>query len=199
MGCRFIAGIDEAGRGPLAGPVVVAAVVFEPEVIIEGVNDSKQLSESKRNELYDKIQERALAVHIEIINHETIDKINILQASLMGMRACAEQLSIRPDFLLIDGNQLPFPDTHPLGTRQRAMVKGDSKSFSIAAASILAKVTRDRLMNEYDPIFPSYRFAQNKGYPTPDHIAAIRAHGLSAIHRKTFCAQFLQEQLGFDF
>ncbi len=199
MGCRHVAGVDEAGRGPLAGPVVVAGVVFEPRVIIDGVNDSKQLSESERNRFYDIICEKAAAFHVEIVNHEMIDKINILQASLYGMRRCVELLSIKADFVLVDGNKLPFPDHHPFGTKQRAIVKGDGKSFTIAAASILAKVTRDRLMTEYDTIFPHYHFARHKGYPTPEHIQAIKDHGLSTIHRKTFCMQFLQEQLNLGF
>ena len=199
MGCRHVIGMDEAGRGPLAGPVVVAGVVFEPETIIEGVTDSKQLSEQEREKFFEMIRERATAFHVEIVNHETIDKINILQASLYGMRQCADLLTVKPDFILVDGNKLPFPDHHAFGTKQRAIVKGDSKSFSIAAASILAKVTRDRLMNEYDPIFPQYNFARHKGYPTPEHIRAIKEYGLSTIHRKTFCMQFLQEQLGFGF
>ncbi len=199
MGCRHVIGIDEAGRGPLAGPVVVAGVVFEPGFLIEGVTDSKQLTEKEREEFYGTICRNARAYHVEIVNHETIDKINILQASLYGMRQCVERISLNPDFILVDGNKLPFPENHPFGSKQRAIVKGDAKSFTIAAASILAKVTRDRLMTEYDPIFPGYGFARHKGYPTPEHIYAIKKHGLSTIHRKTFCMQFLQEQLGFGF
>lgn len=191
-----VAGVDEAGRGPLAGPVVVAGAIFEKNVIIEGVTDSKQLTESEREEFFQIIQQRALAFHIEIIDHAQIDKINILQASLLGMRRCVEKMHLQPDFVLIDGNMEAFPKSHYYGSRQKAIVKGDSKSFTIAAASILAKVTRDRLMVEYDKIFPQYDFAKHKGYPTPEHIAAIKQYGLSTIHRKTFCAGILNEQFG---
>ncbi|MBL7995265.1 ribonuclease HII [bacterium] len=196
---RCVAGTDEAGRGPLAGPVVAAAVIFEKDFIIEGVTDSKQLNEVQRETFFEVIQKQALAFHIAIIDHEQIDKINILQASLKGMRECIESMPIKADYVLIDGNAEAFPKNHFYGTRQKAIVKGDSKSFSIAAASILAKVTRDRLMVEYDKIFPLYQFAKHKGYPTPDHISAIRKHGLSTIHRKTFCAGILHEQLGLEF
>ena len=195
----YVAGTDEAGRGPLAGPVVAAGVIFEKGFIIEGVTDSKQLTESQREDFFDVIQKHALAFHISIIDHEQIDKINILQASLKGMRECIESMPVKADYVLIDGNAEAFPKNHYYGTRQKAIVKGDSKSFSIAAASILAKVTRDRLMVEYDKVFPCYQFAKHKGYPTPIHIEAIKKHGLSTIHRKTFCAGILNEQfvLGF--
>ncbi|NUM82276.1 ribonuclease HII [bacterium] len=196
FGHPHVAGVDEAGRGPLAGPVVVAGAIFEKDAIIDGVMDSKQLTESQREEFFEIIQQRALAFHIEIIDHAQIDKINILQASLLGMRRCVEKMHIQPDFVLIDGNMEAFPKSHYYGSRQKAIVKGDSKSFTIAAASILAKVTRDRLMSEYDKIFPQYDFAKHKGYPTPEHIAAIKKYGLSTIHRKTFCAGILNEQFG---
>ena len=194
-----VAGTDEAGRGPLAGPVVAAAVIFEKNFIIEGVTDSKQLTESRREGFFELIQKHALAFHVSIIDHEQIDKINILQASLKGMRECIESMPLKADYVLIDGNAEAFPKNHYYGTRQKAIVKGDSKSFSIAAASILAKVTRDRLMAEYDKIFPHYQFAKHKGYPTPVHIEAIKKHGLSTIHRKTFCAGILNEQYGLGF
>lgn len=197
-GHDHVAGVDEAGRGPLAGPVVVAAVVFRPYVLIDGVYDSKQVSPGEREQLYEQIQKEALAFHIEIVSNETIDKYNILQASLMGMRACVERLTVRPDFVLVDGNQEPFPRSHYFGTRQRTIVRGDALSFTIAAASILAKVTRDRLMVEYDRIFPQYSFAQHKGYPTPDHIEALRQYGVCTIHRRTFCMGLLSEQYGLD-
>ncbi len=190
-----VAGVDEAGRGPLAGPVVVAGAIFEKDFIIEGVTDSKQLTEEQRECFFDIIQKNALSFHVAIIDHEHIDKINILQASLLGMRECVEKMHIRADFVLIDGNHEAFPSNHRYGTRQRAIVKGDANSFTIAAASILAKVTRDRLMIEYDKIFPQYNFARHKGYPTPEHIEAVRQFGLSTIHRKTFCAGILHEQL----
>lgn len=199
QGYTCLAGVDEAGRGPLAGPVVVAGVIFRPGTFIKGVTDSKMLTEKERENFFEQIQEQAQAFHVEIIPHDVIDKINILQASLKGMRACAEKMSVKPDFVLADGNKAPFPSGHHYYSRQRAVVKGDARSFTIAAASILAKVTRDRLMTEYDRIFPQYQFAKNKGYPTPEHIQLVRQYGLSAIHRKTFCTHILQEQLGFQF
>ena len=196
---NYVAGTDEAGRGPLAGPVVAAAVIFAKHFIIDGVTDSKQLTEDQRENFFEQIQQQALAFHIAIIDHEQIDKINILQASLKGMRECIESMPIKADFVLIDGNATAFPHSHYYGTRQKAIVKGDAKSFSIAAASILAKVTRDRLMVEYDKVFPQYQFAKHKGYPTPIHIEAIKRHGLSTIHRKTFCAGILLEQFELGF
>lgn len=195
-GFSRIVGTDEAGRGPLAGPVVVAGVVFEKHALIEGVTDSKALVESEREHFFELIQQKALAYHIAIIGHEEIDRINILQASLMGMRECVEKLPIKADYVLVDGHMEPFPKNHEYGNKQRAIIKGDAKSFTIAAASILAKVTRDRLMVEYDRIFPKYYFAKNKGYPTPEHVEALRTHGLSTVHRRTFCAGILSEQLG---
>jgi ribonuclease HII len=193
-----VAGVDEAGRGPLAGPVVVAGAIFEKDFIIEGVTDSKQLREEQREFFFDLIQKNALSFHVAIIDHAQIDKINILQASLLGMRECVQNMPVRADFVLIDGNHEAFPRNHYYGARQRAIVRGDANSFTIAAASILAKVTRDRLMVEYDKIFPQYHFAQHKGYPTPDHIEALKRHGMSTIHRKTFCAGILNDQLGLE-
>ncbi len=198
-GHPHVAGVDEAGRGPLAGPVVVAGVVFPKDMFIEGVTDSKQLTAVQRESFFDIIREKALSFHIEIIGHDTIDKINILQASLLGMRTCVERLHTKPDFVLIDGNHDAFPKSDYYGPRQRALVKGDAKSFTIAAASILAKVTRDRLMTQYHNIFPQYDFARNKGYPTPEHVAALKEFGMCTIHRRTFCAGLLQEQFGLDF
>ncbi len=191
---HHVAGVDEAGRGPLAGPVVVAGVIFEKDYIIEGVTDSKQLSEEEREKFFDIIQKNAKSFHIAIIGHDQIDKINILQASLLGMRECVEKMHIKADYVLIDGNHDAFPPNHYYATRQKPIVKGDSRSFTIAAASILAKVTRDRLMMEYDKIFPAYQFAKNKGYPTADHVAALKEHGISSIHRKSFCNGILSEQ-----
>ncbi|HMV25782.1 MAG TPA: ribonuclease HII [bacterium] len=198
-GHPHVAGVDEAGRGPLAGPVVVAGAIFERDFVIEGVTDSKQLTEERREFFFNTIQSSALAFHIEIIDHEKIDKINILQASLLGMRMCVEKMRIPADFVLIDGNSEAFPKNNTYHTRQRPIVKGDAKSFTIAAASILAKVTRDRLMVEYDKIFPQYGFAKHKGYPTADHIQALKKHGLCMIHRKTFCAGIMNEQMGLEF
>lgn len=197
-GMTHVAGVDEAGRGPLAGPVVVAGAVFPQGFLMEGVTDSKQLTADLREEFFDQIQGHALCFHIEIISNEDIDRYNILQASLMGMRACVEKMSLKVDYVLVDGNHEPFPRPHHYGSRQKAIIKGDALSFTIAAASILAKVTRDRLMVEYDRVFPQYQFAKHKGYPTPEHTEALRAYGMCTIHRRTFCAGILTEQFGLD-
>ena len=180
-GYSLVAGIDEAGRGPLAGPVVSAAVVL-PEIFrIDGVDDSKKLTPKKRADLFHRIQKSALAVGVGIVEVETIDRINILQAALLSMAKAVENLAIQPDYLLIDG---PFPI--PLDLPQNALPKGDSLSISIAAASIIAKVMRDRMMVDYDILYPEYGFSKHKGYPTKAHREAIQRWGCSPIHRKTF-------------
>lgn len=180
-GKKFIAGIDEAGRGPLAGPVVAAAVVFAPGTMIPGVNDSKKLSPKKREMLYDLIYEKALAVGIGLCDEEIIDRINILQATYRAMKIAVADLSLPPDYILVDGREIPnFP------VPQTAIVRGDGTSFSIAAASIIAKVTRDRIMIRMDRQYPQYGFAQHKGYPTKKHIQAIIKQGRCAIHRTSF-------------
>jgi ribonuclease HII len=180
-GYSLIAGIDEAGRGPLAGPVVSAAVVLPENFSIGDVDDSKKLTPKKRADLFPRIQEAALAVGVGIVGAETIDRINILQAALLSMAMAVENLAIQPDFLLIDG---PFPI--PLDLPQNALPKGDSLSITIAAASIIAKVTRDRMMVNFDRTYPEYGFAKHKGYPTRTHREAILRFGCSPIHRKTF-------------
>lgn len=180
-GHSLIAGIDEAGRGPLAGPVVSAAVVLPEIFSIDDVDDSKKLTPKKRADLFPRIQEAALAVGVGIVGPETIDSINILQAALLSMAKAVENLAIQPDYLLIDG---PFPI--PLNVSQKPLPKGDSLSISIAAASIIAKVTRDRMMEDYDRTYPEYGFSKHKGYPTKTHREAIRKFGCSPIHRKTF-------------
>jgi len=180
-GYSLIAGIDEAGRGPLAGPVVSAAVVLPETFSIVDVDDSKKLTPKKRAGLFPGIQETALAVGVGIVEPETIDSINILQAALLSMAKAVENLVIQPDFLLIDG-----PFTIPLNLPQNPLPKGDSLSISIAAASIIAKVTRDRMMVDFDRIYPEYGFSKHKGYPTRAHRDAIRKFGCSPIHRKTF-------------
>lgn len=180
-GHSLIAGIDEAGRGPLAGPVVSAAVVLPEIFSINDVDDSKKLTPKKRADLFPRIQEAALAVGVGIVGPETIDSINILQAALLSMAKAVENLAIQPDYLLIDG---PFPI--PLNVPQKPLPKGDSLSISIAAASIIAKVTRDRMMEDYDRTYPEYGFSKHKGYPTKTHREAIRKFGCSPIHRKTF-------------
>lgn len=180
-GKKLIAGIDEAGRGPLAGPVVAAAVLFAQNIFIPGVNDSKKLSPSRREMFYDLIQEKAVAIGVGICNEKVIDRINILQATFLAMKEAIAALSVQPDHVLVDGVSISN-----FNFSQTAIPGGDSKSFSIAAASIIAKVTRDRLMVEYDRQFPQYSFAQHKGYPTKQHIQAIIKHGFCAIHRMSF-------------
>lgn len=180
-GYRVIAGVDEAGRGPLAGPVVASAVILPQDCDLPGLDDSKKLTERQRETQYDLILKTSLGYAIGIVDHETIDVINILQAARLAMKQAVEQLSDQPDFLLIDGNQ-------PIETeiRQQTIVGGDGKSASIAAASILAKVTRDRLMHEYHALYPQYQFQQHKGYGTRLHRDLIQMHGPCPIHRKTF-------------
>ncbi len=187
-----IAGIDEAGRGPLAGPVVVAGVILAPQEVIVGLDDSKKLSSKKREQLFDLILEKAVDWKIEIISEKIIDEINILQASLKGMKIVAESFDPAPELCLLDGNFLP----KELHLKSLAVVKGDGKYASIAAASILAKVTRDRIMVEMHKKFPQYNFAANKGYPTREHLAAIQKYGIIEHHRRSFSPV---KQLVFDF
>ena len=183
----YLAGIDEAGRGPLAGPVVAAAVILPAECELTGIDDSKKISEAKRNILFDDINRFAVAIGIGICDEKIIDEINILQATFLAMKRAVSALTVDPGCLLIDGNKtMPqhisghqFPDQVPV-------VKGDSKSLSIAAASIVAKVTRDRIMKQYDEKYPEYGFARHKGYPTKAHFEAIEQFGICAIHRKSF-------------
>jgi len=175
------AGVDEAGRGPLAGPVVAAAVIFPAKINIVGLDDSKKLSPKKREELYPQIQAEAIAYGVAIVSREVIDEINIMQASRLAMKKAVELLQPVPDLLLIDGNQ-KIDST----LDQWAIVKGDSKSLSIAAASVLAKVTRDRIMEDYHKLYPQYEFHRHKGYGTKLHRALIEKHGPCPIHRSTF-------------
>lgn len=181
QGHTYIAGVDEVGRGPLAGPVVTAAVILKRGALIEGINDSKKLSEKKREELYDIIMREALAVSVASESHTVIDEINILNATKKAMKQAIMSLEITPDLVLIDAVKL---DDLPM--EQNNIIKGDAKSISIAAASIIAKVTRDRLMVEEAKNYPAYGFDSNKGYGTVGHIAAIKEKGLCPIHRKTF-------------
>lgn len=187
-GCNFIAGMDEAGRGPLAGPVCVACVVMPlgDDDIIEGVNDSKKLSEKKREELFEKIKEKALSYSIEFVDEKTIDKINILQATKLGMKRAVEHISVPIDMLYVDA-----VDKLDISVPYQSIIKGDAKSYSIAAASILAKVSRDRLMTKYDEFYPEYHFAKHKGYGTKEHIELLKKFGPSAMHRKTFIKHFV--------
>ncbi|HPI38561.1 MAG TPA: ribonuclease HII [Ignavibacteriaceae bacterium] len=186
---RIIAGVDEAGRGPLAGPVIAAAVIFSPEVDIEGINDSKKLSEKRRDELFPLIVEKALCFAYDIVSNKTIDEINILNASLLAMKNASESLKIKPDLVLIDGNK-----AFNSSLNTKAIIKGDANSFSIAAASIVAKVLRDKIMIDLHDDFPAYNWAKNKGYPTKEHIAAIKAKGATPFHRKSFLRNILGEQ-----
>ena len=180
-GCRAIAGVDEAGRGPLAGPVVAAAVILPAGLILPGVDDSKKLTAAMREKLFEVISREAISVGVGIGDHELIDRINILQATLRAMRDAVESLIPNPDFLLIDGIS-----NIPINTPQKTVKQGDSLSISIAAASIIAKVTRDRMMNEYDLLYPGYGFASHKGYGAASHLAAIAELGPSPIHRRSF-------------
>lgn len=185
-GYLYIGGIDEAGRGPLAGPVVASVVVFKKDTKIEGVNDSKKLSEAKRDELFEVIKKEALDYGIGIVNNEEIDEFNILNATYMAMKKAINCLKQAPDYILVDAATIPGIDI-----AQNPIVKGDSKSISIAAASILAKVTRDSIMYQYDRVYPEYGFKSHKGYGTKEHYEAIEKHGITPIHRKSFLKNIL--------
>lgn len=186
-GFKVICGVDEAGRGPLAGPVAAAAVILPDNCMIEGLNDSKKLTEKKREALFPIIQEQAVAWSVGLASEKEIDEINILQATFLAMKRAIEGLSVKPDCVLIDGNRLPSK----LDMEARAIVKGDSKSASIAAASVLAKVTRDRMLEELDKEYPEYGFAKHKGYPTKAHYEAIEKYGILDIHRRSFLKKYL--------
>lgn len=188
QGYKFVCGIDEAGRGPLAGPVCAAAVILPPDLDFEGVNDSKKLSEKKREMLYDEITEKAVSWSVAFASVNEIEKHNILGATYLAMERAVESLKIPADFALIDGNRTPPGLKIPSET----VVKGDSKSLSIAAASIIAKVTRDRLLAEYDALYPQYKFLQHKGYGTKVHIEAIKEFGPCDIHRPSFIKNFIK-------
>lgn len=183
-----LCGIDEVGRGPLAGPVVAGAVILPQDCEILYLNDSKKLSEKKREQLYDEIMEKAVAVGIGAVSPERIDEINILQATYEAMRIAISKLPVRPDLLLNDAVTIPQVDIP-----QVPIIKGDAKSVSIAAASIVAKVTRDRMMVQYEELYPGYEFASNKGYGSARHIAALKETGPCPIHRKTFIKNFVKE------
>lgn len=182
----YICGIDEVGRGPLAGPVVACAVILPEDCDILYLNDSKQLSARKREELYDEIMEKAVAVGIGMVGPQRIDEINILQATYEAMREAIGKLKVKPDVLLNDAVTIPEVEI-----RQVPIIKGDAKSISIAAASIVAKVTRDRLMEAYDTVLPGYGFASNKGYGSAEHIAALKELGPTPIHRVSFIGHFV--------
>lgn len=184
---EYICGIDEAGRGPLAGPVVVAAVIMPKDSMIEGVSDSKKVSEKKREKLYEEITESAIAWGVGIIDQKEIDDINILNATKKGLTTALKELEVKPNLILVDA--LTKIDT--LGIPYRSVVKGDAKIYSIAAASIIAKVTRDRIMRQWNEIYPQYGFEKHKGYGTAMHIAAIKENGICPLHRKSFVKNFI--------
>jgi len=187
-GAKYIAGMDEAGRGPLAGPVVAAAVIMPLDELIDGVDDSKKVSEKKREKLFDLIIEKAVAYKISVVDEKVIDEINILQATKRAMSECIDGLSVTPDVVLIDAVKLQAKvPTVPI-------IKGDALSYSIAAASILAKVYRDRLMREYDKLYPAYGFLKHKGYGTQAHIDALKTFGPCPIHRRTFITHFVDNE-----
>lgn len=180
-GFTTVCGVDEAGRGPLAGPVFAAAVILPARCEIDGINDSKKLSENKRNALFDIITEKALACCVALASEAEIDEMNILQATFLAMRRAVEGLPVKPDYALIDGNQTP-----PLFVPVRTVIQGDALSVSIAAASILAKVSRDRFMTELDERYPQYEFKKHKGYGTKRHYEMLAVYGVSPVHRKSF-------------
>ena len=187
QGIKYIAGIDEAGRGPLAGPVVVGCVIMPEDSFIEGVNDSKKVSEKKREKLYDEIINNAISWSVSIIGWHDIDELNILNATKKGVTECINNLETKPELILVDA--LKGIDT--CNIPYVSMVKGDAKCYSISAASILAKVTRDRIMREWDEVYPQYGFAKHKGYGTKAHIEALKEYGPCPIHRKTFITHFV--------
>lgn len=188
-GFKYICGIDEAGRGPLAGPVVVAAAIMPRESFIEGVNDSKKISEKKRELLYEQIIKEAVSYSVAIVDQNEIDRVNILEATKGGLNECIKKLEVKPDLILVDA--LEKIDT--CGIPYDSIIKGDAKCYSIAAASIIAKVTRDRIMRQWAEVYPQYGFEKHKGYGTAAHMAAIREHGPCILHRKTFIKNIVKK------
>ena len=186
-GFEYICGIDEAGRGPLAGPVVVAGVIMPKDSMIEGVNDSKKVSEKKREKLYDMILEEAISYSVAIIGQDVIDEMNILNATKQGVTKVVEELDVKPNLILVDA----LTHINTKGIPYDSIIKGDAKCYNIAAASIIAKVTRDRIMREWDEIYPQYGFINHKGYGTAKHIEAIKEYGPCPIHRRTFIKNFI--------
>ena len=188
-GYNYICGIDEAGRGPLAGPVVVAAVIMPKDSMIEGVNDSKKVSEKKREKLYELIIEEAISYSVGIVDQNEIDRINILNATKAGLTEAVRTLKVKPELILVDA--LTNIDT--CGVPYKSIIKGDAKSYSIAAASIIAKVTRDRIMREWNKVYPQYGFEKHKGYGTAAHISAIKENGLCPLHRLSFVKNIINK------
>ena len=188
-GVESICGIDEAGRGPLAGPVVVAAVIMPRDSMIEGVNDSKKVSEKRREELYEKITKEAISYGVGIINQKEIDDINILNATKKGLTMAVSQLEPKPKIIIVDA----LTKINTLGIPYKSIIKGDAKCYSIAAASIIAKVTRDRIMRQWDEVYPQYGFSKHKGYGTAAHIQAIKEYGLCPLHRLSFVKNIINK------
>lgn len=183
---KYICGIDEAGRGPLAGPVVVGAVILPEDSFIEGVNDSKKVSEKKREKLYEQITEEAIAYSVGIVDQKTIDEINILNATKLGVKLALEGLSQKPEIIMVDA----LNNINTLGIPYISVIKGDAKNYCIAAASIIAKVTRDRMMRQWDEVYPIYGFSKHKGYGTAEHIRIIKENGPCSLHRRSFIKNF---------
>ena len=188
-GIEYICGIDEAGRGPLAGPVVIGAVIMPKDSFIEGVNDSKKISEKKREKIYEQIIEEAIAYSVGVVDKDMIDELNILNATKLGVKIALEGLKQKPDVIMVDA--LNGLETN--GIPYISVIKGDAKNYSIAAASIIAKVTRDRMMQEWDEVYPAYGFAKHKGYGTAEHIRVLKEKGPCSIHRRTFIKNFVKE------
>ena len=184
---KYICGIDEAGRGPLAGPVVVGDVILPADSLIEGVNDSKKISEKKRERVFEEIVNTAISYSTGIVDQKTIDEINILNATKLAVKKAIESLEIKPDLILVDA----LTNIETFGIPYKSIIKGDAKEYSIAAASIIAKVTRDRMMLEWDKVFPEYGFAKHKGYGTAEHIQALKENSPCMLHRKTFIKNFI--------
>ena len=184
---KYICGIDEAGRGPLAGPVVIGAVILPMDSLIEGVNDSKKVSEKKREKVFEEIISQAISYNVGIVDQNTIDEINILNATKLGVKKAIEGLDVKPDLILVDA----LTNIETFGIPYKSIIKGDAKEYSIAAASIIAKVTRDRMMIEWDKIFPQYGFAKHKGYGTAAHIQVLKENGPCMLHRKSFIKKFV--------
>ena len=189
-GIEYICGIDEAGRGPLAGPVVVGAVILPEDSFIEGVNDSKKISEKKREKIYEQIINEAIAYSVGIVDQRTIDEINILNATKLALKIALQGLKQKPELIMVDA--LNNIDT--LGIPYISVIKGDAKNYSIAAASIIAKVTRDRIMQEWDQVYPIYGFAKHKGYGTAEHIRVIKENGPCILHRESFIKNFVNSK-----
>ena len=187
MGNKYICGIDEAGRGPLAGPVVVASVIMPKDSMLEWINDSKKVTERRREILYDRILDEAISYGVGISYQDEIDDLNILRATKKALTESISQMNIKPDIILVDA----LEKINTLGIPYKPIIKGDATSYSIAVASIIAKVTRDRIMREWDKVYPEYGFERHKGYGTAAHITAIRQYGLTPLHRKTFCENFI--------